>query len=55
MVKILPSNAGGMGLIPGEGAKTSHASRLENQNINSRSNKKFNEDFNKRSPYQKIS
>ena len=24
MVKMLPSNAGGVGLIPGEGAKISH-------------------------------
>ena len=37
MVKILPSNAGGVGSIPGQGAKISHASRPENQNINNRS------------------
>ena len=33
MVKTLPSNAGGMGLIPGGGAKIPHASRPQNQNI----------------------
>ena len=27
VVKTLPSNAGGMGSIPGQGAKISHASR----------------------------
>ena len=37
MVKTLPSNAGGVGSIPGQGAKISHASRPENQNINNRS------------------
>ena len=32
-VKTLPSNAGGVGLIPGRGAKIPHASRPQNQNI----------------------
>ena len=38
VVKTLPSNAGGVGLIPGKGAKIPHASWLKNQNIKSRSN-----------------
>ena len=33
VVKTSPSNARGMGLIPGRGSKTPHAFRLENQNI----------------------
>ena len=33
MVKTLPSNAGGVGSIPGQGAKVPHASRPKNQNI----------------------
>ena len=33
VVKTSPSNARGMGLIPGRGSKTPHALRLENQNI----------------------
>ena len=33
VVKILPSNAGGAGLIPGHGAKIPHASRPKNQNV----------------------
>ena len=37
MVETSPSNAGGVGSIPGQGAKISHASRPENQNINNRS------------------
>ena len=36
MVKALPSNAGGVGSIPGQGAKIAHASK--NQNIKNRSN-----------------
>ena len=31
MVKTLPSNAGGAGLVPGQGAKISHALRPQNQ------------------------
>ena len=38
VVKTLPSNAGGVGLIPGSRAKIPHASWLKNQNIKSRSN-----------------
>ena len=33
VVKTSPSNAGGTGLIPGWGAKISHASLAKNQNI----------------------
>ena len=36
MVKTLPSNAGGVGSIPGQGAKIAHASK--HQNIKNRSN-----------------
>ena len=32
VVEALPSNAGGVGLIPSWGAKISHASRPKNQN-----------------------
>ena len=46
VVKIEPSNAGGWGLIPGWGAKISHASQSKKQNIklNQYCNK-FNKDF----------
>ena len=32
MVKTLPSNAGGVGVIPGQEAKIPHASQPKNQN-----------------------
>ena len=38
MVKTLLSNAGGVGLIPGQGVKIPHASWPKNQNINNRIN-----------------
>ena len=38
MVKILPSNTGNVGLIPGWKAKILHASQPKNQNINNKSN-----------------
>ena len=38
MVKILPSKAGGVSLIPGQGAKIPPASQPKDQNINSSSN-----------------
>ena len=38
MVKILPSKAGGVSLIPGRGAKIPPASEPKDQNINSGSN-----------------
>ena len=34
VVKTLPSKAGGMGLIPGQGTKIPHASRAKNQKHN---------------------
>ena len=33
VVKTLPSNGGGVGLIPGQGAKIPHASQPKHQNI----------------------
>ena len=51
MVKILPSKAGGEGLIPGRGAKISHASGPKNLNVKQYCNK-FNEDF-KNCPHKK--
>ena len=46
VVKTSPSNAGGVGLIPGQGAKISHASRPENQNIKQKQYcNKFNKGF----------
>ena len=33
VVKTVPSNAGGVGLIPGRGAKIPHASQPKNQNL----------------------
>ena len=33
VVKTLPSNAGAVGLIPGQGAKSLHASCTKHQNI----------------------
>ena len=40
MVRTLPSGAGSMGSIPGQGAKTPHALWLKKQYCN-----KFNKDF----------
>ena len=52
MVKTLPSNAGGVGLIPGRGAKIPHA-WPKNQNIKQKQYcNKFNKDF-KNGPHQK--
>ncbi|CAI9177281.1 unnamed protein product [Rangifer tarandus platyrhynchus] len=39
VVKILPSNAGGVGLIPGQGAKIPHASQPKNQNVRGKKKK----------------
>ena len=50
VVKILPSNTEGMGLIPGQGAKTPHALWPKNK---SRKSHKFNKDF-KNGPHPKI-
>ena len=50
-VKTWPSNAGGGGSIPGQGAKILQASWPKNQNINKPFNK-FDKDF-KNGPHQK--
>ena len=53
MVKTLPSNAEGVGLIPGQGAKIPHASQPKNQNIKQKQYcNNFNKDF-KNGPHQK--
>ena len=53
MVKTSPSNAGGAGLIPRQGAKISHDLRPKNQNIKQKQYcNKFNKDF-KNGPHQK--
>ena len=54
VVKTSPSNAGGTGLIPGQGAKIPHASGSKNQNIKQKQYcNKFSKDF-KNGPHQKI-
>ena len=54
MVKNLPSNAGGAGLIPGWGTKISHASWPKNQNIKQEQHcNKFYKDF-KNESHKKI-
>ena len=46
MVKTSPSNAGGVGSIPGRGANVPHASQPKNQNIKQKQYcNKFNKDF----------
>ena len=46
VVETLPSSAGGVDLIPGQGAKVPHASRPKNQNIKQKQYcNKFNKDF----------
>ena len=58
MVKTSPSNAGGVGSIPGRGAGISHASRPKKTNKHKKPHKaeatlyKFNKDF-KNGPHQK--
>ena len=55
MVKTLPSNAGGAGSIPGQGAKIPHASGPKKKPKNIKQKQycnKFNEDF-KIGPHQK--
>ena len=53
MVKILTSNAGGVGLIPLHGDKIPHPLRPKNQNIiQKEQHNKFNKDF-KNGPHQK--
>ena len=54
MIKTLSSNAGGMGSMPGGGAKISHVSWPEHQNIKQKQYcNKFNKDF-KNGPHQKM-
>ena len=55
MVKTSPSNAGGSGLIPGQGAKIPHAWGPNNQNIKQKQyGNKFNKDLKKKNgPLQK--
>ena len=55
MVKTLPSNAGGAGLIPGQGAKIPRASRPKNQNIEQKQYcNKFNKDVKNATSKKKI-
>ena len=54
MVKTLPSNAGGAGSVPGQGARIPHALGPKNQNIKQkRYCNKFNKGF-KNGPHQNI-
>ena len=49
VVKTSPSNAGGAGLIPGQGTKVPQASRPKNQNMKQKQYcKKFNKDLKKK-------
>ena len=53
VVKTWPSNAGGAGSFPGQGAEIPHALGPKNQNIKQKLYcNKFNEDF-KNGPHQK--
>ena len=53
VVKTLPSNAGGVGLIPGQGDKIPHGLQPKNQNIKQKQYcNKFNKDF-ENGPHQK--
>ena len=53
MVKTSPSSAGGVGSIPGRGAKIPRASQTKNQNIKQKQYcNKLNKDF-KNGPHQK--
>ena len=55
MVKTSLSSGGGVGLIPGQGAKIPHASRPKNQNVKQKQyHNKFSKDF-KNGPHQKKS
>ena len=54
MVKTLPVHTGGMGSIPGQGAKILHVSGPKNQNINQKQYcNKLRKDF-KNGPHKKI-
>ena len=53
MVKTSSSNSGGVGSIPGQGAKMPHGSWPKNQSIEQKQYyKKFNKEF-KNGPHQK--
>ena len=55
MIKTSPSNAGGVGSFPGQGAKIPHALWPKNQNIKQKQYcNKFSKDF-KNGPHQKKS
>ena len=55
VVKTLPSNAGGVGLIPGQRNKLPHASWPKNQNIKQKQYcNKFNKDLKKMVHIKKI-
>ena len=55
VVRTLPSNAGGVGLILGQGVKIPHASGPKNQNRKQKQyRKKFNKDLKKNGPRQKF-
>ena len=48
MVKTLPSDAGGVGSIPGQGARIPHASQPRNQNVKQKQYcNKFDKNFKK--------
>ena len=50
VVKTSPSNAGGVGSIPGQGAKIPHALQPKNQNMKQKQYcNKFNKNFKKKS------
>ena len=52
VIKTLPSNAGGVGSIPGQGAKISHASWPKKQNMKQKKYcNKFYKDF-RNGPYK---
>ena len=54
VVKTSPSNAGGVGSIPGRGTKIPRASWPKNQNIKQKKYcNKFNKDLKKNGPHQK--
>ena len=53
VVRTLPSNAGGAGSIPGQGARVPHASQPKNRNVKQKQYcDKFGKDF-KNGPHQK--
>ena len=54
MVRTSPSSAGGAGLIPGQGARSPHASQPRGQNVKQKQYcSKFNKDLKKNGPHQK--